>query len=36
MRSIPGIEVRLDASIEYGDKIEKLIKEIRKKDEGSS
>jgi len=36
MRSIPGIEFRLDASIEYGDKIEKLIREIRKKDEGSS
>jgi len=36
MRSIPAIEFRLDASIEYGDKIEKLIKEIRKKDEGSS
>lgn len=34
MKFIPGIEFRLDASIEYGYKIDKLLKEIKDKDEG--
>ncbi len=36
MKFIPTIEFRLDLSAEYGSKIEKLLKEIRSKDEGSS
>lgn len=36
MKFIPSIEFRLDTSIEYGSKIEKLLKEIEGKGEGSS
>lgn len=36
MKFIPNIEFRLDTSIEYGDKIEKLLKEIEGQGEGSS
>lgn len=36
MKFIPSIDFRLDSSIEYGNKIEQLLNEIRKKDEGSS
>lgn len=36
MKTIPSIEFKLDTSIEYGDKIEKLLSQIRKKDEGSA
>ena len=36
MKFIPSIEFRLDTSIEYGDKIEKLLKEIEGQGEGSS
>jgi ribosome-binding factor A len=35
MKFIPTIDFRLDSSIEYGSKIEKLLKEIREKDEGT-
>jgi ribosome-binding factor A len=35
MKSIPSIEFRLDTSIEYGDKIEKLLKKIEEQGEGS-
>ncbi|MEW6675610.1 MAG: 30S ribosome-binding factor RbfA [Nitrospirota bacterium] len=31
MKFIPGIEFRLDTSIEYGSRIEKLLKEIKEK-----
>jgi ribosome-binding factor A len=34
MKSIPSIEFRLDSSIEYGDKIDKLLKKIEEQDEG--
>ncbi len=33
MKFIPAIEFRLDTSIEYGYRIEKLLKEIRDRDE---
>jgi ribosome-binding factor A len=33
MKFIPAIEFRLDTSIEYGFKIDKLLKEIQEKDE---
>jgi ribosome-binding factor A len=33
MKFIPGIEFRLDTSIEYGYKIDKLLKQIEDKDE---
>jgi ribosome-binding factor A len=33
MKFIPAIEFRLDTSIEYGLKIDRLLKEIRDKDE---
>jgi ribosome-binding factor A len=36
MKSIPGIEFRLDASIEYGDRIDKLLKKIEEESESSS
>ena len=36
LRSIPTLEFKLDASIEYGDRIEHLLGEIRRKSEGSS
>ncbi len=36
MKFIPSIDFRLDSSIEYGNRIEQLLNEIRKKDEGSS
>lgn len=35
MKFIPSIEFRLDTSIEYGNRIEKLLKEIDGKGEGS-
>ncbi|MBI5639036.1 MAG: 30S ribosome-binding factor RbfA [Nitrospirae bacterium] len=35
MKFIPNIEFRLDTSIEYGFKIDKLLNEIKEKDEGS-
>jgi len=36
MKFIPAIEFRLDPSVEYGDRIEKLLGDIRKKSEGPS
>ncbi len=36
MKFIPSIEFRLDTSIEYGNKIEKLLKEIEGESEGSA
>jgi len=36
MKFIPSIEFRLDVSIEYGSRIDKLLNEIRRKGEGSS
>jgi len=36
MKFVPSIEFRLDTSIEYGNRIEKLLKEIGEKGEGSS
>ncbi|MFH0933442.1 MAG: 30S ribosome-binding factor RbfA [Nitrospirota bacterium] len=36
MRFIPSIEFKLDTSIEYGNKIEKLLKEIEGQGEDSS
>ncbi len=36
MKFIPSIDFRLDTSIEYGYRIEKLLSEIREKDEGSA
>jgi ribosome-binding factor A len=36
MKFIPSIEFRLDTSIEYGSRIEKLLKEIEGKGESSS
>ncbi len=36
MKFIPSVEFRLDPSIEYGSKIDKLLDEIRKKDESTS
>jgi ribosome-binding factor A len=35
MKFIPVVEFRLDTSIEYGFKIDKLLKEIKDQDEGS-
>jgi ribosome-binding factor A len=35
MKSIPTIEFRLDTSIEYGSKIDKLLKKIEEDSEGS-
>ncbi len=36
MKSIPSIEFRLDTSIEYGIKIDKLLKKIGEEGEGTS
>ena len=36
MKTIPSLEFRLDASIEYGSRIDELLDEIRRKSEGSS
>jgi len=36
MKFIPTVDFRLDASIEYGNRIEQLLGEIKKKDEHSS
>lgn len=36
MRSIPSLDFRLDTSIEYGSRIDKLLREIKEKGEGSS
>ncbi len=36
MKSIPGLEFRLDTSIEYGYKIDKLLKKIEEESESSS
>jgi ribosome-binding factor A len=36
MKFIPTVDFRLDTSIEYGNRIEQLLGEIRKKDEHSS
>lgn len=36
MKFIPSIEFRLDTSVEYGSRIDKLLKEIRGEGEGSS
>jgi ribosome-binding factor A len=35
MKSIPSIEFRLDTSIEYGNKIDKLLKKIGEEGEGT-
>jgi ribosome-binding factor A len=35
MKFIPGIEFRLDTSIDYGFKIDRLLKEIKDDDEGT-
>ncbi|MEJ2695309.1 MAG: 30S ribosome-binding factor RbfA [Candidatus Sulfobium sp.] len=35
LKFIPSIEFRLDTSIDYGFKIDRLLKEIKKDDEGS-
>jgi len=35
LRYIPSVDFRLDTSIEYGSKIEKLLNDIRGNDEGS-
>lgn len=36
MKSIPSIEFRLDTSIEYGNKIDNLLKKIGEEGEGTS
>jgi len=36
MKFIPSVEFRVDSSIEYGGKIDKLLDDIRRKSEGSS
>jgi len=36
MKFIPSVEFRLDPSIEYGSKIDKLLDEIKRKDESAS
>ena len=36
MRTIPSISFKLDTSIEYGNKIDQLLDQIREKDEGTS
>jgi ribosome-binding factor A len=36
MKTIPTVDFRLDASVEYGSRIEKLLDEIKKKDESPS
>ena len=36
MKFIPSIDFRLDTSIEYGNRIEQLLHEIKEKDEHSS
>jgi ribosome-binding factor A len=36
LKFIPSLDFRIDASIEYGSKIEKLLDDIRRKSEGSS
>lgn len=36
MKFIPSVDFRLDTSAEYGNRIEELLSEIRKKDEGAS
>jgi ribosome-binding factor A len=35
MKFIPSLEFRLDTSIEYGNRIEELLSDIRRKNEGS-
>ena len=35
MKTIPSLEFRLDTSIEYGSRIDELLDEIRRKDEGA-
>ena len=35
MKFIPSLEFRLDTSIEYGNRIEELLSDIRRKSEGS-
>jgi ribosome-binding factor A len=35
MRAVPSIDFRLDSSIEYGSKIDKLLDEVKKKDESA-
>lgn len=34
MKNIPSIEFRIDESLGYGDRIDRLLKEIKEKDEG--
>lgn len=36
MKFIPTVEFKLDPSVEYGSKIDKLLDEIKKKDESTS
>jgi ribosome-binding factor A len=36
MKFIPTVDFQIDTSIEYGSRIDKLLKEIGEKDEGSS
>lgn len=36
MKFIPSVEFRLDTSIEYGNRIDRLLREIGEEDEGSS
>ncbi len=36
MKFIPTVDFRIDTSIEYGNRIDQLLSEIRKKDEHSS
>jgi ribosome-binding factor A len=36
LKTMPSLEFRLDTSIEYGSRIDKLLDEIRRKSEGSS
>jgi len=36
MKTVPSITFKLDSSIEYGNRIEKLLDDIRRKDEDSS
>jgi ribosome-binding factor A len=36
IKFIPSVEFKLDPSIEYGSKIDRLLDEIRKKDESTS
>ena len=36
MKTIPSISFKLDSSIEYGNKIDKLLEQIKHEDEGTS